>query len=72
MPRRNDRAEDQNARYDRYAEILESEVSAEEIEVGNRVLHGQYLENFSSRGREVVKGRAGNADKSGKKRGRKS
>jgi hypothetical protein len=71
MPRRNGRA-GQDATYDMYAEVLECPVTAEEIEVGNRVLHGQYLENFqASRGREVVKGRAEKADQSGK-RGRKS
>jgi hypothetical protein len=68
MPRRNNRAESLDATYDRYADIFENPVTAEEIEVGNRVLHNMFTENYqASTGGEVVKGRAERAQ-----RGRKS
>ena len=64
-PRRNDRAQD--ATYDRYADIFENPVTAEEIEVGNRALHGQFMENYqSSTTREVVRNRARKAQRGGK------
>jgi hypothetical protein len=34
-------------RYDRYADIFDNPVTAEEIELGNRVLHHQFMENFA-------------------------
>jgi hypothetical protein len=65
-PRRNNRAEDQNARYDRYADIFDNPVTAEVIEVGNRVLHGQFAENFRGSDREgVVRDRGEQAQRDG-------
>jgi hypothetical protein len=65
-PRRNNRAESQDAPFDRYADIFENPVTAEEIEVGNRVLHSQFMENYqASTGRWAVKGRAEKAQRGG-------
>ena len=58
--------ESQDARYDRYADIFDNPVTAEEIELGNRVLHGQFIENWQpSTTREVVRRRAGKAQRDG-------
>ena len=56
--------EPQDARYDRYADTFDSPVTAESIEVGNRVLHDQFTENYQqSTGREAVENRARRARK---------
>lgn len=56
----------QDAAYDRYADIFENPVTAEEIEVGNRVLHGSLMENYQdSTGRLVVTRRAVQAQQDG-------
>jgi hypothetical protein len=36
-----------DARYDRYAEIFENPVTDTSIELGNRVLHWMFMENFA-------------------------
>jgi hypothetical protein len=46
-------------RYDRYADLFDNPVTAASIEVGNRVLHWQFMEHYqASTAREVVEGRA--------------
>jgi hypothetical protein len=51
-------------RYDRYADTFDNPVTAESIEVGNRVLHWMFAENWSpSTGRGVVEQHARDAQR---------
>jgi len=51
-------------RYDRYAEMFDNPVTAESLELGNRVLHWHFIENFQqSTGYEVVTNHARDAQK---------
>ena len=46
-------------RYDRYAEIFDNPVDAAVLELGNRVLHWQFMENYqTSTGYLVVRDHA--------------
>ena len=37
----------QDDRYDRYADIFDNPVTSSSIELGNRVLHAQFMENYA-------------------------
>jgi hypothetical protein len=43
-----------NDRYDRYADIFDNPVTAESIELGNRVLHWLFMENFQASTSKLV------------------
>lgn len=56
-------------RYDRYADTFDTPVTAESIEVGNRVLHWMFMENWStSTGRGVIAQHARNAQRAARGR----
>jgi hypothetical protein len=56
-------------RYDRYADMFDNPVTAESIELGNRVLHWEFMENCSpSTGRGVIAQHARNAQREASER----
>jgi hypothetical protein len=64
-------SESQDARYDEYADIFGNPVTAESIELGNRVLHWVFMENYAQYvAQGVIKQQAREAQRIARERAR--